>query len=84
MELLNDGHIGDEHFVHCSEIVPSSEVVMYGNIQAGGEQCNIVGRLSTHRSVHYQRFLGLPRYTFNCPACATITRRITYTVAGKA
>ena len=44
----------------------------------------IVGRLSTHWSVHYQRFLGLPRYTFNCPACATITRRITYMVAGKA
>ena len=33
----------------------------------------IVGRLSTHRSVHYRRFLGLPRYTFNCPACATYT-----------
>ena len=32
VELLNDGHIGDEHFVHCSEIVPSSEVEMYGNI----------------------------------------------------
>ena len=32
VEPLNDGHIGDEHYVHCSEIVPSSEVVMYGNI----------------------------------------------------
>ena len=29
MEPLNHGHIGDEHFVHCSEVVPSSEVEMY-------------------------------------------------------
>ena len=28
MEPLNHGHIGDEHFVHCSEVVPS-EVEMY-------------------------------------------------------
>ena len=21
--LLNNGHVGDEHFVHCSEVVPS-------------------------------------------------------------
>ena len=32
----NIGHIGDEHFVHCSEVVPSSEAEMYG---AGGKQC---------------------------------------------
>ena len=36
MELPNNGHIGDEHFVHCSEAVPSLEVEMY--IGAGGEQ----------------------------------------------
>ena len=29
--------IGDEHFVHCSEVVPSSEVEMCG--QAVGKQC---------------------------------------------
>ena len=23
-------HVGDEHYVHCSEVVPSSEVEMYG------------------------------------------------------
>ena len=23
-------HIGDKHFVHCSEVVPTSEVEMYG------------------------------------------------------
>ena len=23
-------HIGDKHFVHCSEVVPCSEVEMYG------------------------------------------------------
>ena len=27
---LNNGHIGDMSFVHCSEVVPSSEVEMYG------------------------------------------------------
>ena len=29
MEPLNNGHVGDEHFVHCSEVAPSSEVEMY-------------------------------------------------------
>ena len=35
---LNNGHVGDEHFVHCSEVVPSSEVEMYGQLMAGGKQ----------------------------------------------
>ena len=26
VEPPNNGHIGDEHFVHCSEVVRSSEV----------------------------------------------------------
>ena len=26
MEPLNNGHVGDDHFVHCSEVVPSLEV----------------------------------------------------------
>ena len=30
VEPPNNGHIGDGHFVHCSEVVPSSEVEMYG------------------------------------------------------
>ena len=30
VEPPNNGHIGDKHFVHCSEVVPSSEVEMYG------------------------------------------------------
>ena len=30
VEPLNNGHVGDEHFVHCSEVVPSSEIEMYG------------------------------------------------------
>ena len=38
MEPLNNGHGGDEHFVHCSEVVPSSEVEMYGQLMAGGKQ----------------------------------------------
>ena len=29
MEPLNNGHVGDEHFVHCSEVATSSEVEMY-------------------------------------------------------
>ena len=24
--LLNNGHIGDDRFVNCSEVVPSSEI----------------------------------------------------------
>ena len=39
VEALNNGHVGDEHFVHCSEVVPSSEVEMYGQYRQGGEQC---------------------------------------------
>ena len=38
MEPPNNGHGGDEHFVHCSEVVPSSEVEMYGQLMAGGKQ----------------------------------------------
>ena len=38
VESLNNGHIGDEHFVHCSEVVPSSEVEMYGQLMEGGKQ----------------------------------------------
>ena len=30
VEPSNNGHIGDKSFVHCSEVVPSSEVEMYG------------------------------------------------------
>ena len=36
MEPPNNGHIGDEHFVHCSEVVPSSEVEMYGQYKGRG------------------------------------------------
>ena len=32
MEPLNNGHGGDDHFVHCSE------VEMYGQLMAGGKQ----------------------------------------------
>ena len=35
---LNNGHGGDEHFVHCLEVVPSSEVEMYGQLMAWGKQ----------------------------------------------
>ena len=26
VEPLTNGHVGDDHFVHCSEVVPSLEV----------------------------------------------------------
>ena len=52
VEPLNNGHIGDEHFVHCSEVVPSSEVEMYGQYNRQGvNSLSIVGRLSTLQSV---------------------------------
>ena len=38
VEPPNSGHGGDEHFVHCSEVVPSSEVEMYGQLMAGSKQ----------------------------------------------
>ena len=38
VEPPNNGHGGDEHFVHCSEVVPSSEVEMYGQLMTGGKQ----------------------------------------------
>ena len=38
MEPPNNEHVGDEHFVHCSEVVPSSEVEMYGQLMEGGKQ----------------------------------------------
>ena len=37
VEPLNNGHGGDEHFVHCSDVVPSSEVEIYGQLMAGGK-----------------------------------------------
>ena len=37
-EPLNNGHVGDKYFVHCSEVVPSSEVEMYGQLMAGNKQ----------------------------------------------
>ena len=38
VEPPNNGHVGNEHFVHCSEVVPSSEVEMYGQLMEGGKQ----------------------------------------------
>ena len=56
VEPPNNGHIGDEHFVHCSDVVPSSEVEMYGQLMAGASSLSIVGRLSSYWSVHYRKF----------------------------
>ena len=56
VEPLNNGHGGDEQFVHCSEVVPLSEIEMYGQLMAGASSLSIVGKLSSYRSVHYRRF----------------------------
>ena len=52
VEPLNNGHIGDECFVHYSEVVPSSEVLTCTQLLAGAHSLSIVGKLSTLRSVH--------------------------------
>ena len=39
VEPLNNGHVGDEHFVHCSEVFPSLEVEMYVCIGRGQAVC---------------------------------------------
>ena len=38
VEPLNNGHVGDECFVHYSEVVPSSEVLTCIQLSAGGTQ----------------------------------------------
>ena len=38
MEPLNNGHVGDERFVHYSEVVPSSEVLTCIQLLAVGTQ----------------------------------------------
>ena len=53
VEPSNKGQVWDECFVHCSEVVPSSEVEMYGQyIGRGVNSVSIVGRLSTVQGVH--------------------------------
>ena len=54
MEPPNDGHVRDECFVRCSEVVPSSEVEMY--CRQGANSVSIIGRLSTLKSVYFRRF----------------------------
>ena len=58
----NNGQVGDKHFVHhCSEVVPSLEIEMYGQYnRQGANGVSIVGRLFTLQSVHYQRFHCTP------------------------
>ena len=48
--IPNNGHIGDECFVHYSEVVPSSEVLTCIQLLAGGT--HIVGRSSALRRFH--------------------------------
>ena len=37
VEPPNNGYVGDESFVHCLEVVPSSEVEMYGQCRGRGQ-----------------------------------------------
>ena len=53
MEPLNNGHVGDEHFVHGSEVVLSSEVEMYGQYIGRGEHCVLFGVSITGGSTVY-------------------------------
>ena len=50
VEPPNNGHVGDEHFVHCSEVVPSSEVEMYGHRGRGGGKQFVHCREVVHSS----------------------------------
>ena len=52
LEPPNNGQLQDGYFVHCSEVVTTSEVEMYGHYR-GRDSLSIVGRLSTLWSVHY-------------------------------
>ena len=50
VEPPNNGQVGDKHFVHCSEVVPSSEVENVWTIyRQGVNSLSIVGRLSLFR-----------------------------------
>ena len=58
---------GGEQSVHCSEVVPSSEVEMY-NIQAGGEQsvhCTIAP--ATHSLDSFVHLLPHRTHTYDLP-----------------
>ena len=52
VEPLNNGHVGDECFVHCSDGGRNVWTIY----RQGVKSLSIVGRLSTLQSVHYQRF----------------------------
>ena len=44
VEPPNNGHVGDEHFVHYSEVASYSEVEMYGQyIGRGRTVCSLKG-----------------------------------------
>ena len=61
VEPLNNGHVGDECFVHNSEVVPSSEVLTCIQLLAGGTQfvhCREVVRSSECP------LLEVPLYTY--------------------
>ena len=65
VEPSNNGHAGDEHFVHFSEVVFGGKNV-WTIIRQGVNSLSIVGRLSTLQSAHYQRF------HCSCNACSVL------------
>ena len=77
VEPPNNGHVRDEHFVHCSEVVPLSEVEMYGQYIGRGQggcplfRASII-RGSTLQSVHYQRFHSSERPLSEVPLYTSV------------
>ena len=57
MEPPNNGRVGAESFDHCSEVVPSSEVEMYGQYR---------GRELSIQSVHYRGFTVFCTLVYRC------------------
>ena len=51
VDPLNNGHVGEECYVHYSEVVPSLEVLTCTQLLAGGKQFVCCRRLSALRSV---------------------------------
>ena len=49
VEPTNDGHTGDEHVVHCSDVVPSSEVEMSMKDKCLVPMCPLFGGFTVYR-----------------------------------
>ena len=59
MEPLNNGHVWDKCFAHCSEVVPSSEVEMHRQYIGRGQTVSIIGGFTLISCLH-EKGLALP------------------------